>query len=215
MEYIVSRGTQTFGPYTEAEVRTYASTGNIVPTDLVSGGELEKPLTVRKAIEQWSRRQTLQSGLRTDIPSPPDLPWWLGAILEIFTLSAFFIAWDIVEAGWLWRVRRQSRAVWYYLAAGVIFVVNSRAMLDSVVSHFGESTGHEFPHAALLAVAAIVLRFIARFSMRRSLCEHFSQTEPIGLKLSWFWTLIFGGLYFQYHFNKINEAKRNLLHAPA
>lgn len=215
MEYIVSRGAQTFGPYTEAELRAYLSSGNIVASDLVSGNELEKPLPVRKALEQWDKRHTLQSGLRADIPSPPDLPWWLGAILEILTVSAFFTVWDIVEASWLWRVRRQSRALWYYLAAGVLFVVNSRAIFSTFLSHFGMPAAPEAPHAALLAVAAFVLRFIARFSMRRSLCEHFSQTEPIGLKLKWIWTLIFGGLYFQYHFNKINEAKRNLLNVPA
>lgn len=215
MEYIVTRGSQTFGPYTEAELRAYASSGNIVPTDLVSGNEIEKPIPVRKAFEQWDKTHTLQNGLRSDVPSPPDLPWWLAAILDLATGLTFFVAWDIVEGWWMRRVRPQSRALWYFLAAGVLFAINAPALYSDVMHVFTDAPRSTAPHAALFGVAAFILRIIARFSMRRSLHEHFSQTEPIGLKLSWFWTLIFGGLYFQYHFNRINEAKRNLLHAPA
>lgn len=215
MEYIVSRGSQTFGPYNEAEVREYVSTGNIAPTDIVTGGNLEKPIPVRKALTFWSRTHTLQTGLRTDLPSPPDLPWWLAAILDLATGLTFFVAWDIVEAFWLRRVRPQSHALWYYLVAGLLFAINAPALYGNVLRGLGFTIHGDQTHEALLGVSAFVMRIVARFSMRRSLCEHYSQTEPIGLHLKWFWTLVFGGLYFQFHFNRINEAKRNLLNAPA
>jgi hypothetical protein len=32
--------------------------------------------------------------------------------------------------------------------------------------------------------------------------------EPVGLSLSGVMTFFFGGLYFQYHLNRINEMKR-------
>jgi hypothetical protein len=52
------------------------------------------------------------------------------------------------------------------------------------------------------------VRILARFSMRASLEEHFNRAEPVGLSLSGVMTFFFGGLYFQYHLNRINELKR-------
>lgn len=211
MEYTIKRRKETFGPYTEPELRAYLASGNIVPSDMVTGPGIEKPTPLRKLLEQWSKTNTLMTGLRRDIPSPPDMPWWLAAILDILTGLTFFVAWDIVEAIWLRRVRPQSRAIWYYMIAGILVVLNAKALYGDVMRVFGPSHPHvEQAHAAALGITAFVMRIVARFSMRRSLCEHYNQTEPIGLKLSWFWTLLFGGLYFQYHFNRINEARRLL-----
>ena len=55
---------------------------------------------------------------------------------------------------------------------------------------------------------SFILMIVARFIFRRELLEHFNVREGIALRLSGFWTLVLGGLYFQYHFNKINELKR-------
>jgi hypothetical protein len=46
--------------------------------------------------------------------------------------------------------------------------------------------------------------------MRSSLEEHFNRAEPVGLRLGAVMTFFFGGLYFQYHLNRINEMKRTL-----
>jgi hypothetical protein len=47
-----------------------------------------------------------------------------------------------------------------------------------------------------------------RFAMKNSLEQHFNGPEPIGLRLGPIMTFFFGGLYFQYHFNRINEIKQ-------
>ena len=44
--------------------------------------------------------------------------------------------------------------------------------------------------------------------MRRSMEEHFNGPEPMGLSLSGVMTFFFGGIYFTYHLNRINELKR-------
>jgi hypothetical protein len=46
------------------------------------------------------------------------------------------------------------------------------------------------------------------FSMKASLEEHYNNAEPIGLTLSPVMTFFFNTIYFQYHFNRINEAKQ-------
>jgi hypothetical protein len=66
------------------------------------------------------------------------------------------------------------------------------------------------PYTAWLGLLNWILKIIARFSLRNSICRHFNESEPLGLRLSWWLTLFFGGLYFQYKFNRINEQKRAL-----
>ena len=219
MDYQVSRDGTMFGPYTEEELREYSISGNIVGTDLVRSAGTEKWVPLRKVLKKLDEEQKQREakekkskvlrmeGLRADIPAPPDIPWWFAAILEVFTVFTFFFAWDIVESFWMYRVQRDSKALWYYLASGAMFALNASA-LYSMVSHNIFRTAASTPSSAgWLSAMGFVIRIFARLSMRKSLLQHYNQTEPINLKLSTFWTLLFGGLYFQYHFNRINEGK--------
>jgi hypothetical protein len=61
-----------------------------------------------------------------------------------------------------------------------------------------------------VGLIALALAIVARFVFRDELLRHFNGPEPLGLRLNAFWTLLFGGLYFQFHFNRINERKRML-----
>ena len=60
----------------------------------------------------------------------------------------------------------------------------------------------------VLALIIWIVRLVARFTMRSNLEEHFNGPEPVGLSLSGVMTFFFGGIYFQYHLNRINELKR-------
>jgi hypothetical protein len=213
-EFRVSRGGNEFGPYTEAQVREYLASGNIVESDLVRSEEMKKWLSLKrvmprldKAAEEAALQAARMAALRNDLPSPPDIPWWIALILEIFTEFSFFVAWDIVQAVWLYRVQKNSRALWYYGAAVLLLLANLHAIYSGM-THFKVLGLVGSTRSTALTVAAIVVRIAGHFSMRKSLLEHFNVTEPVGLRLRWLWTLIFGGLYFQYHFNRINEIKR-------
>jgi hypothetical protein len=224
MEYRIARDGNTYGPYTEAELREYFAAGNVVANDLVRSSEMDDWQPLREVLPKLKRtaRRTARkrkrdtsraldpAGLRPDLPSPPDMPWWMAMILEALTVTAFFVAWDIVEGVWLYRVQRGSRALWYFCAAGLLFAINAPAIRSVVAHNAFEGPRTSQAYVGGLAITAFVLRIVARFSMRKSLLEHFNEREPIGLKLSWWMTLLFGGLYFQYHFNRINEMKRVL-----
>jgi len=227
MEYQVSRDGTMFGPYTEDELREYSLSGNIVGTDLVRSSVTEKWTPLRKILKKLDDEQRQREakdkslkalrmeGLRPNIPAPPDIPWWFAAILDVFTVFTFFVAWDVVEGFWLYRVDRESKALWYYVVAGAMFLFNASA-LYSMVSHDIFRTAASTPSSAgWLSALSFVVRIFARFSMRKSLLQHYNQVEPINLRLSKFWTLLFGGLYFQYHFNRINEGKRAMEEAAA
>lgn len=227
MDYQVSRDGTMFGPYTEDELREYSSSGNIVGTDLVRRGVTEKWVPLRKVLKKLDDEQKQREakdkkskalrmeGLRADIPAPPDIPWWFAAILDVFTVFTFFVAWDIVEGFWLYRVDRESKALWYYLVAGAMFAVNASALYSMVSHDIFRTAASTSSSAGWLSAMSFIIRIFARLSMRKSLLQHYNQTEPINLKLSKFWTLLFGGLYFQYHFNRINEGKRAMEEAAA
>jgi hypothetical protein len=67
---------------------------------------------------------------------------------------------------------------------------------------------HSSPLSVLISLAALVLLIVFRFAMRNSLEQHFNGPDPVGLRLGPVMTFFFGGLYFQYHFNRINEMKQ-------
>jgi hypothetical protein len=197
MIHIARNGTQ-YGPYTEAQVREYIATGFLFATDAAR----------RDDSAEW---QPLSQLIAFVTPSrwepPPDLPWWAALLLDIITGTIFFVVWDVVEAAWLHRVRPQSTALTYYAIAAVLFLLSAPGNYHSVMHGFFGTPLVETPFSGTLALAGLLVRLVARFSMRRSLCEHFNITEPIGLRLSWWMTLFFGGLYFQYHFNQINRRR--------
>jgi len=143
-------------------------------------------------------------------PDPPDLRWWIALLLGVITLGAFFVLWDVVQAAWLRRVERSSLALICYCVALVLFVVNAPAQWASINHALFNGPSVETPFAIWLSLSAIATRLVARFVMRSALCRHFTHTEPLGMQLNWFLTLLLGGLYFQYHFNEVNEAKRAL-----
>jgi hypothetical protein len=219
MEYLIAREGKTYGPYTEEAVREYLASGNIVESDLARKDgmtdwqPLRKVLPKAKKMKKEPRGKLRAEGLRSDLPSPPDMPWWMALVIEGFTGMTFFLGWNIVEAVWLYRVQRQSRAIYYYSAATLLFALFASSTLSKIAHAIFHTPLLHSTYASLFTetpvlVLALFMLLIARFSMRRSLLEHFNGPEPIGLRLSKFWTLVLGGLYFQYQFNRINELKR-------
>ena len=204
MEFLIARHGKTYGPYSEAEVRAHLASGHVVPSDLTRSSAMQEWLPVSQLFA------TTPHIARRTFPNPPNLPWWLALLLNIVTCTIFFVIWDLVEAAWMHRVRPQSRALLYYSAATVLFIINMPASYHSLMHSVFDGPAYDAPYATALAILGFGVRLVARFSLRRSLLAHFNSTEPIGLRLNWIMTLFFGGLYFQYHFNRINQTKRAL-----
>ena len=114
-----------------------------------------------------------------------------------------------MQASWLRRVLPSSRVLLLYLVADAFWLVNLSVSVGHavavVVHHTAASRGFAGGIASLLY---LVFLLVARFTMRSELERHFNSAEPIGLRLSGVMTFFFGSLYFQYHFNRINELRR-------
>ena len=139
-------------------------------------------------------------------PDPPDFPWWAALLLLFITGGLFMVVWDIVEASWMKRINKGTSALLLYIGVAVLYLFKLPSMWSTMdYNMFGGPLVHT---SGTLGSIAFILVIAARFVFRRELLEHFNHQERIGLKLSGFLTLILGGVYFQYHFNKINELKR-------
>lgn len=210
MTYRVARSGQTFGPYTDVEIRQYIASGNIGMSDLVQAEGSGEWVPVMQLFPLSTVRTVPTpppTGPRVLYPDPPDFPWWGALLLGMVTGGLFFVVWDIVEASWLKRIESKSTAFLLYIGVAVLYLFKLPGMWSTMsYNMFGGPSVHG--HGGSLGGVGFVLAMVARFIFRRELLEHFNTREGIGLRLSGFLTLIFGGLYFQYHFNKINEMKR-------
>lgn len=213
MRYSIARDGHIFGPYTDDEVTLYLGSGHILPTDLAQQEEGDEWVPVEEyfPVVKLDDDSLQPGGLNRLFPDPPNLPWGVALVLGIVTSLAFFVVWDIFEAAWLRRVERGSTALWLYIGVAILYLAKLPSTIHTVRYNIGlEDFVQPSPLSTVLLVASVVMILLARFSFRKELCTHFNGPEPLGLHLSWWMTLVFGGLYFQYKFNRINELKRAL-----
>lgn len=211
MTYRIARGGQIFGPYTEAEVRQYIATGNIGLFDMVQPEAGAGWVPVRDLFPLPAAAPATPASVITapsfTYPDPPDFPWWAVLVLGLVTTGVFSVVWDIVQASWLKRVERNSTAFFFYVGVAVLYLFKLPGILATMTYNvFGGPQIHT--HEFGLGGLSFVLIIIARFVFRRELLAHFNQREGVPLRLNSFWTLVLGDIYFQYHFNRINQLKR-------
>ena len=226
MHYQIDRNGQMYGPYTMEDVQRYLASGHILSTDLAKSEEMTEWIPVSQLLANAGAAQTSApvgygaatppaygpaGGTAVVYPDPPNIHWVLVLVLGIFTCGIFTVIYDMVQAAWMKRVQPNSKALGYYIAATVFWILNLGVSLRQMVTlHIGYTASHTNYTGGLFSLLYAVMLIVARFAMRNSLEEHYNGPEPIGLRLSGVMTFFFGSLYFQYHFNRINEMKRGL-----
>lgn len=234
MPYQISRDGQLYGPYTLEDLQRYLTSGNVLPTDLAKSEEMSDWVPVSQIVSQSvTQAATPTTGMPTPpispgiaaqpyyappaytvapsgaaYPDPPNLHWGLVLLIGILTCGVFFVIWDLVQVLWMKRVQPQTKALPYFIAYVVLSFLNFGASLGNTAAVMQGGHPHSSPLSVLTGVATFVLVIIYRFAMKASLEQHFNGPEPIGLRLGPVMTFFFGGLYFQYHFNKINQMKQ-------
>jgi len=205
MNYFIDRDGQQYGPYTLADLQRYVASGDILPTDMARSEGMDAPLPVSQIIGTIQVPQAPVSAgpvtFAPQYPDPPNLNWGLVLLFGIITCGLFTTAWDIVQAVWLRQIAPQSKALYYYVGyvANLVLIV----VLSAMASYQHVSN----PLVRILQLAGFVVHVTGRFSMKNSLERHYNAEEPMGLLLSGIMTFLFGGIYFQYHFNDIVKRK--------
>lgn len=205
MNYFISRDGQQYGPYTLVDLQRYATSGEVLLTDLATSEGLDEPVPVAQIIGTIAVPPTSVSSLSAEAtcyPDPPNLHWGLVLLFSFLTCGVFTVAWDIVQSVWMKKVAPQSKALFYYICAAALLLATFIASFVTAYKH--ETTGYSSALQLLYTIAILV----GRFSLRSSLEEHYNGPEPMGLTLSGIMTFFFGGIYFQYHINDIVRRKR-------
>jgi hypothetical protein len=223
MLYHVTRGGQNYGPYTLEDLKNYVASGNILLTDLAKSDDIPDWVPVSQVLGVApAAPPAYQAPLvpaypvsnAAMYPDSPNLNWGLVLLFSFFTCGLFMFIWNLILSAWMKRVQPNSKAILYYVAGAILLFCqfaagsHSRMQIYQPGVHWWVTyyTGH--PLRNILGLAAWIVRIIARFTMRANLEEHFNGPEPVGLSLSGVMTFFFGGLYFTYHLNRINELKR-------
>ena len=212
MNYFVKRDSQEYGPYTLSELQRYTSAGNILLTDLCRSEGMPDWVPVSQVIGNIpvAAPATMASGgpsqtySPSPYPPPPSLHWGVVLLLGIVTCGIFAWVWVFVEAAWMKKVAPASKAALLYgLSVGLL-------VLAFVLNISATQTGMPRGVGSLLDIAGWILWLVASFNMRSGIEEHFSTVEPVpsAMNLSGVMTFFFNVYYFQYHFTKVNELKK-------
>ena len=206
MNYTIKRDQQEYGPYTLAELQRYVTTGNVLLTDLCRSEGMADWVAVSQVIgtipvPQAAPAPAVASGpYVSPYPPPPSLHWGIVLGLDIITCGIFGWIWAIIQASWVKKVQSESKAVVYYGVALALFAFS--VIMRASGTHETQAMG------ALVNLIGAVFWWIAAFSMKSSIEEHYNSAEPIALQLSGVMTFFFNVIYFQYHFTEINEMKK-------
>ncbi len=234
MHYQISRNGQQYGPYTLEDIQRYVASGNVLPTDMAKSEEMTDWVPVSQLLtpspvatpsdpfgnpsyanpaptpvygQPAAPVQTVQAFPNQD---PPNLHWGLLLLFCFLTCSLFMWVWNLIVAAWLKRVLPNATSLFYYLGAAVLLFLQIAVSVPSSMHHAmspGIHTSYN-PVAGLIGLCVWVVRLIARYSQRASLEEYFNGPDPVGLRLDPVMTFFFGGIYFQYHINRIMEMKQ-------
>jgi hypothetical protein len=201
MNYFITRDGQQYGPYTLADLQRYVATGSILVTDMTRSEGMTEWITVSQVIGNIPvpvapQASSIPTG--TLYPDPPNLHWGIAAVLGIVTCGLFGWVWAFVQAVWVRKVRPESKGLIYLAIAVGLFTVTIFLSMNRETRAFGP----------LLNLIGGITWLVAAFSMRSDIEEHYNSAEPIAIRLSGVMTFFFNIYYFQYHFTRINELKK-------
>jgi hypothetical protein len=218
MQYQVSRNGQLYGPYTLEDLQRYVASGHILYTDLAKSEEMPEWLPVSQILgapPAYAAPATYAPAPAGAYPDAPNLNWAFELLLGFLTCVLFVVVWNLVIAAWAKRVQPTSHALMYYIVATVLIVLNFGGSYGNMIAAMHHHPHHQSVFGGIIALATWVVRLIARFTLRDTLEQHYNGPEPLGLRLSAVMTFFFGGIYFQYKLNRINEMKETLRYRNA
>jgi hypothetical protein len=234
MQYHVSRNGQTYGPYTLEDLQRYVTSGNVLPTDLAKGDDMPDWLPVAQILNIPGQVAapapppfaavpgTAYPAAALQYPDPPNLNWILVLLFGFLTCGVFTLVYDLIQILWLRRIKPDTKVLIYYIIFIALEFLNLGGSFSRMVfiQHgtlppMSGSTIALSIFSLFVSIGVLVMYIVLRFTMRSELEQHFNGPEPLGLRLSGVMTFFFGGLYFQYHFNRLNEIKQGLRYRAA
>jgi hypothetical protein len=228
MNYYIQRQSQEYGPYTLADLQSYVAQGSILLTDLARSegmtdwapvaqviGNIPVPVPGHSPVYSYGGAVGYavpagSSPITSMFPAPPDFHWALVLLLAFVTCGLFLWAWLIVEAAWVKKIKPGSKALTMAIVAVSSYVV--KWVVDATMALL--SPTHPFPIGILFYISYIGFYLVAVFMMSSDLEDHYNSAEPINLRLNGAMVFFFAVFYFQHHFSRIAQWKKNGVLVP-
>lgn len=213
----IGQNGQKYGPYSEADVRQWMAEGKLATDALAwrEGMENWVPLSSLFAAAAGGPPPPLSAGgvppflagsplasggrsydspesdadARAAFPAPPSLHWGLVLLFATITLGIFGLVWPFIQASWVRKIDRQSKAMLLlalafgaYVVGEVIYFTGLRSLATGGAGLVG--------FGGLLLLSFWILYLVAYFSMagslRRSLSVYGVPVEVGGVTLFFF-----------------------------
>jgi len=158
--------------------------------------------------------QPLAAQPLADGPVPPDMNWVVVLVLCIVTFGLFGLIWMIRQAFFVKKIDPSSNAVPFAVCASICLMIygvfSAAAGLVAGVNPDSDSVGIFEGFAKIFAPLGGLFCILMVVRMIKSLTWYYNNVEPIGLRLNTLAALVFGSLYFQYHFSNIAAWKKDV-----
>ena len=205
MNYFVKRNNQEFRTYSLADLQRYVGSGNVLITNLARSEGMNEWTPVSSVIGTIpvpvAPVRQAHEAIPMEYPAPPSLHWALVLLLGIVTCSIFNSIWFFVQASYIRKLVPKNRAMlWFGIGIGLCFCTGFIKAANA-----GDAGVAGIAGLVQLVGAGFVIA--GNFSLKNGIEEHFNGAENIGLSLSGVMTFFFSVIYFQYHFNKICDAR--------
>lgn len=160
MLYHISRGGQTYGPYTLADLKRYVESGHVLRDDLVRNDdktdETAEWMPVAHVLDPsgvppvapptpsaepvYATAFAPQHGYAPValFQDPPNLHWGLVLLFDVLTAKLFQMVWNLVLSAWMRRIQPNSKALFYYAAGyllGLVYTIMYLPMVLDRVRH--------------------------------------------------------------------------------
>jgi hypothetical protein len=238
MKYYIQRQLNEYGPYTLADLQRYVAQGSILLTDLARSEGMTDWVPLSQIIGNIPVQAppqaipaagamapagyaggTVYSGpaspqANSAYPIPPDLHWAL--VLLIGWFCGFFpLIWLFIEAGFVRKLDRNSNFMTLLIVglctqvAAVFGLFISIGMTANQMEAHSSAPPPAFFFFGLVVLGGVVVHIVGLFQMRSAIENYYNTVEPINLRLSGVMTFFFNVYYFQYHFTRIANWKKN------
>jgi hypothetical protein len=132
-------------------------------------------------------------------PAPPKLHWGLLLLFTVLTCGLFLAVWLFIQSSWVKKINPDSSATPLFISYLVLFILGQLLAEDADAGLKGLG--------AFLTLASYVVFYIAEYSIRRSMLDHYNNVETIALDMSNAMVFFFSCFYLQYHMTRIAKWK--------
>ena len=217
MNYRVKRGEELYGPYSLSDLQRYVQSGHVLRDDLTQSEGMTDWIPVSQVLGTVPIPATATAGGFSNstayaeeaqpplVSLPPNLPWWVLALLCLFTRQVINFIWALVQANWARKLSGSNTPL-------VLVAMYPAAMITGLVVMAINKGNSDFKElGTLLIFAGAIFYLFGIFSIKSAMEGYYNSRENIYMQLSPVMTFFFGIIYIQFHINDIARSKKRSL----